>query len=281
MTEKPESVEGAGGMQAATSGKAAANDERWRTILDEAWLHDFYKECGREATLAYTTLNQMKNWAMVVVAAVLSGLPFGGRSSEYPTPIMFAGVVIVYTFILRFFVRAILCYINLIRWNVLQSDCVELKLVRAPIGLAATSEPVEQKFLHDLQNYYFEWLSPLRRSNQLFQNLKLGFYLLFGLVLFFLIWGATVLWGHHVVRGLVTFAVLNTLLEAYDFLTSKYFDDVAAHKRRKARHKNSRIFPVPQSRGFFFVLWALNVTVCSIVALWPTFRHALEHRLWS
>ena len=60
------------------------------------WLHDFYKECGREATLAYTTLNQMKNWAMVIAAAALSGLPFGSKSSEYPTPIMFAGSVIVY-----------------------------------------------------------------------------------------------------------------------------------------------------------------------------------------
>src|SRR6202035_267743 len=87
------------------------------TVLDEAWLHDFYKECGREATLAYTTLNQMKNWAMVIAAAALSGLPFGSKSSDYPTPIMFAGSVIVYTFVLRFFIRAILCYINLIRWN--------------------------------------------------------------------------------------------------------------------------------------------------------------------
>ncbi len=42
--------------------------------FDDAWLHDFYKECGREATLAYTTLNQMKNWAMVIAAAALSGL---------------------------------------------------------------------------------------------------------------------------------------------------------------------------------------------------------------
>src|SRR5712692_7801530 len=83
--------------------------------LDENWLHDFYKECGREATLAYTTLNQMKNWAMVIAAAAISGLSFGNKSSEYPTPIMFAGSVIVYTFILRFFVRAIICYINLVR----------------------------------------------------------------------------------------------------------------------------------------------------------------------
>src|SRR5579863_6802608 len=132
-------------------GTSGSKPDGLRVTLDEAWLHDFYKECGREATLAYTTLNQMKNWAMVVAAAALSGLPFGSKSSEYPTPIMFAGVVVVYTFILRFFVRAILCYINLVRWNVLQSDCVELKLVQWPIRVGATAEPEEKKFLDHLQ----------------------------------------------------------------------------------------------------------------------------------
>src|SRR6202521_911884 len=93
-------------------------------IDDYKWLDSFYRECGRETTLAYTTLNQMKNWAMIVAAAALSGMPFGSKSSDYPTPIMFAGAVIFYTFILRFFVRAMICYINLIRWNLLQARCV-------------------------------------------------------------------------------------------------------------------------------------------------------------
>src|SRR5712692_7160109 len=38
----------------------------------EKWVENFYKECGRETTLAYTTLNQMKNWAMVIAAAFIS-----------------------------------------------------------------------------------------------------------------------------------------------------------------------------------------------------------------
>src|SRR6266404_5852260 len=48
--------------------------------LDDPWLHDFYKECGREVTLAYTTLNQMKNWAIVVQAAVISGVVAFGKN---------------------------------------------------------------------------------------------------------------------------------------------------------------------------------------------------------
>jgi hypothetical protein len=158
----------------------------------------------------------MKNWAMVIAAAALSGLPFGSKSAEYPTPIMFAGSVIVYTFVLRFFVRAILCYINLVRWNVLQADCVDLKLLPRA-GRTSTLSTKEEKLREDIQHYYFEWLSPISRTDQLFQNLKLGFYLLFGLSLFFVTWGAAVLWQNPLVRGLATFAVLNTALEAYDF----------------------------------------------------------------
>src|SRR5437899_12327207 len=90
--------------------------------LDDAWLRDFYKECGREITLAYTTLNQMKNWAMVIAGAVLSGLAFGSAAGTYPTKPMFIGVVIAFAFTLRFFIRAILCYINLSRWNTLQRE---------------------------------------------------------------------------------------------------------------------------------------------------------------
>src|SRR5437667_1333397 len=105
-------------MPAESTGSLPASEP-----LCDSWLHDFYKECGREVTLAYTTLNQMKNWAMIVAAAAISGLSFGTSGRHYPNPVMFVGVVIVYVFILRFFVRAILCYINLTRWNKLQSGC--------------------------------------------------------------------------------------------------------------------------------------------------------------
>lgn len=103
--------------------------------FDDGWLENFYKECGREVTLAYTTLNQMKNWAIVTAAAAISGLAFGTAASNFPNVPMFTGTVIVYAFVLRFFIRAIICYVNLIRWNTLQKDCIELKLI--PTGTAS------------------------------------------------------------------------------------------------------------------------------------------------
>lgn len=247
--------------------------------LDDTWLHDFYKECGREATLAYTTLNQMKNWAMVIAAAAISGLSFGSNSSQYPTPIMFAGSVVVYTFVLRFFVRAILCYTNLVRWNVLQADCIELKLLPKVSRSSNTKAELESKLRKDMQDYYFEWLSPISRRSQLFDNLKLGFYLLLGLSLFFMIWGAVVLRHDFFVRGLFTFAVLNTVLEVSDFCRSKFFDNVQAFEKRRKSGKNYQIFPVPTSRGGFLGVWILNITISTVVATWPHLKGILL-RMW-
>src|SRR5574341_1741574 len=78
---------GRGGKEPAPSPASTPPTDRF----DQKWLEAFYKECGREVTLAYTTLNQMKNWAMIVVAAAISGLSFGTASDTYPNVPMFVG----------------------------------------------------------------------------------------------------------------------------------------------------------------------------------------------
>ena len=101
--------------------------------LEDDWLHDFYKECGREVTLSYTTLNQMKNWAIVVQGTIIASVAGFGRSlltsgdtstsREIGTAVVI-GAVLAHLFTIRFMVRSMLCYINLLRWNVLQSAIV-------------------------------------------------------------------------------------------------------------------------------------------------------------
>jgi hypothetical protein len=241
--------------------------------FDESWLEHFYKECGREVTLAYTTLNQAKNWAMVITGAAISGLAFGKSETGYPTVPMFVGVVLVYVLNLRFFVRAILCYINLGRWNTLQADCLRLRLFRG--GQRTDSTPSvswepEARLNQDIRDLYFEWLSPYSRKTQILSNLKLGFALLLGIPLFFLLWGAPVLWSDSIVKGLTIFAVGDTIVELNDFLTSKYFDNVSAYERRKARGQIRQTFPAPSSRGFFIASWLLVLFTSATVAGWPT-----------
>ena len=240
--------------------------------FDQKWLEAFYRECGREVTLAYTTLNQMKNWAMIVVAAAISGLSFGTTAGTYPNVSMFVGTVIVYTFVLRFYVRAILCYINLGRWNRLQADCVALTLVQGSPGpgeRAKTRTELEARLQEDIENYYHGWLSVYDRKRQVFSNLKLGFALLLGLPTFFLVWGAVALWANPIVRGLTVFALGDTLVELNDFLRSGFFDDLKAHERRKARGKVHEIFPVPMSRSGFLVTWVVVILLSVVVAAWP------------
>jgi hypothetical protein len=254
--------------------KVEAPHERELVLLDnDKWLDAFYRECGREITLAYTTLNQMKNWAMVVAAAAISGLSFSSsaQQNQYPNIPMFVGTVVVYVFVLRFYIRAILCYTNLLKWNKLQSDCLSLKLMQ-PARNKMSLDDLKKRLTEDINLHYYEFLPTVGRKTQLLANLKLGFILLFALTIFFLIWGIAGLWSSHLVRGLTVFAIGNSALEMYDFFTSRNFDDVNAWKSRRAKGKEYGIFPVPQTRALFIYGWIINIAVSLVVATWPAFR---------
>lgn len=239
--------------------------------LDEKWLESFYRECGREITLAYTTLNQMKNWAIVTAAACISGLAFGTTADKFPNVPMFIGTVIVFAFVLRFFMRAIICYVNLIRWNRLQNSCLSLNLLRvsskgSPLDIK--KQEAEDSLKKDIQNYYFLWLSPLNRKSQIIQNLKLGFMLLFTLSLFFLVWGFVALRNQPIVRGLGIWALGVAVLEFYDFGTARLFDDVSAYERKRARGETKGVFPVPDSSAWYFIKW-IGLLILSLgIAFW-------------
>lgn len=240
----------------------------------EKWLEHFYKECGREVTLAYTTLNQMKNWAMVIVAAMISALvalakPSDGKIAPEVHVAMFAAAVIAYAFNLRFFVRAIICYINLTRWNIIQNRILAYQLGPYSGGAEAVSEKREENriaLLKDVRELYQQWLSPITRSMQVHHNLKLGFGLVLALpIIFVVLWGIQ-FWGNPLVRGFAAFAIGSTIVEFSDFLNSRVFD---TPKRAGSRGKvGSGYFPVPTSSGWYLGLWVLNVVVSICVAKW-------------
>src|SRR6266566_2320605 len=128
------------------------------------WVENLYNECGREITLAYTTLNQMKNWAIVIAGAILSGLAFGSAAGTYPNKPMIVGVVVAFAFTLRFFIRAILCYINLTRWNTLQRETLKVMVwVNDPPPNAAPQLNAGDlvKLQEAIDNLYFDWHSPI------------------------------------------------------------------------------------------------------------------------
>jgi hypothetical protein len=231
-----------------------------RSPLDEEWLKDFYKECGREITLAYTTLNQMQNWAIVVQAAIAAAVgaivkSVSPNAVDAPLTAMVVGASIAYLFTLRFFIRAVICYTNLLRWNTLQKEI--LLNHSDPVALSET-----------IRTYYYEWRATTPRAKQLASNLKLGFSLLFLLPVGAIVWGIIELRTNALLRGFVTAAVLGTLLEAYHFSRDSWFDDPSAAARRRSARPS---FPGPSGDldhvwGWFIVA-AVSVAASALPSI--------------
>jgi hypothetical protein len=245
----------------------------------DKWMESFYKECGREVTLAYTTLNQMKNWAIAIVAAFVSAivaLAKPAQSGQDPTLsqiAVYTAAVLAYVFNLRFFIRSILCYINLVRWNRLQSEIVKTYLT--PGTTATTEEEAKKHLREEIDNYYHKWRSPITRRDQLVQNLKLGFALVLALPLFFVAIWSVEFWDLQVVRGLLVFTIGATLVEFTDFARSSFFDTPQRAAGRK-RAAGAQIFPVPVTRGGYLITWTLNLLLSATVAMWPALKDLMK-----
>lgn len=232
--------------------------------FNDEWLKLFYTEVGREISLAYTTLNQMKNFAVIAVAALVGGVAsISGLMATSPDKTLFytglfVGACATHLFVVRFFVRSILCYNNLIKWNILQADLVRLKL-------ASTNPEKENRiFAKHLDQYYLNWHAPLPRTNQIVSNLKLGFGLLFVIPPPLIVWGLIQTWGEPFTMGVATLTLLGTLIEVRDFLGSGFFDNPDAAAKRKSHQKK---FPRPTGRGEYVILWIIAVLCASLVGL--------------
>ena len=265
-----------GGQPSESAVSPPATTAEFATTSSGDWIRDFYKECGREATLAYTTLNQMKNWAIAVQGTIIAAIAALSRSNapsigeassvQFAFPVA-VGSVLAYVFTLRFFVRALLCYINLLRWNTLQSTILEWKLLprnARPGSTVATEEARREAVGRSIQNYYYRWRSPINRVSQVASNLKLGFGILLVVPPLLMIWSASQVWDRSLVRALVAFAVGATLIEAEDFFTSSFFDTADTPERT---HHN--IFPAPGSNPAYIARWVVLLILCALIALWP------------
>jgi hypothetical protein len=244
------------------SGESGPSQPVATPVLDEAWLQSFYRECGRELSLAYATLNQLTNWAIVVVGALFSGLAFGSAGSNPPRAFTVAGLAIAYAFVLRFFFRSILAYINVTRWNKLQSSCARARLLRQQ---GAQASDAEATLVMNIQQHYLGWISPVGRKAQIFSNLHLSFSLLFVLPSFFLVWGLVRLWADPLVRGIGVFVVGITVIEITDFFRSPFFDDIDA-ARKKPNRESTFPAPVPDTR--YVVAWAIVLLISVLTAFW-------------
>jgi hypothetical protein len=236
------------------------------------FLKEFYKECGREVTLAYTTLNQMKNWAIVVSAAIAAAIASMLKSPAFTThesdaQLVFLGAMLAYLFTLRFFVRAIICYVNLLRWNRLQSDIARLKLSFDSRSTKSKSE-LQDEVSSSVDLYYHRWLSTIGRWAQITSNLKLGFGLLLVLPVFAMVWSGVVSWATCYTRAATIFVIGGTAIELYEFMTTSFLDTKEVSSRRNANDRNR--FPGPSGKSTTFAMWTALLIVSSAYLLYCT-----------
>lgn len=232
---------------------------------NDNFLKEFYKECGREVTLAYTTLNQMKNWAIVVSAAIAAAIASllkspSATDQASDAKIIFLGAMLAYLFNVRFFVRAVICYVNLLRWNTLQSDIARLML-QFDSGTSKTKEELQRDVKSSIDIYYHQWLSPIDRWAQFTSNLKLGFGLLLVLPVVIMLWSGAVSWGSFYTRAATIFVVGGSAIELYEFMTTSFLDTPSARARRKASDRNR--FPSPSGKNTTFVMWTILLIASS------------------
>jgi hypothetical protein len=120
---KPDAREAACAMATASCARSTASHAASGTFIQtKPRSCDGFSERSSPALVQGTII--------AAVAAFIRSNPTGGADGS-TLPLAFpvvVGSVLAYVFTLRFFVRALLCYINLARWNTLQSAILEWKV---------------------------------------------------------------------------------------------------------------------------------------------------------
>lgn len=272
----------------------------------EPWLHRFYAECGREITLSMNTLHTINTWAVSLIIGLLSALAI---IRHFPNVISYALLILGTTLVLRFFIRSLLAYTNLERFNRLQSAA--LRVLRAE----SRTEADIQQFDEVLERLYYSWASPLEKRRLLWSNAKLaGFTYLFFALLLVTVWAAVTLHSAWQAQLLTVVAAAILIFEAYLFFNSPYFRYVPprqpeefgprqAEPLRQAQpatlaHEAEPQAPIRQQRGSdrplpqrltsiwievhkwlpIVLYWSALITALSLVVAlnWPDVKLALQ-----
>jgi hypothetical protein len=268
----PESNSGAEGVVLADAAGAEATASLRSQkigIGENDWLKEFYKECGREVTLAYTTLNQMKNWAIAVsaaIAAAVAAIVKAPSTADDAASVVFVGAVLAYLFSLRFFVRAVLCYVNLLKWNELQARILRLKL-DCDSRCSKSKAELEDELTTAIDAYYFKWLSPIGRWPLITSTLKLGFGLLLVLPGSLMLWSGIVSWGNCYTRAATVVVVGASIIEFYEFFRTSFLDTPEVRKKRAPDGDLKNRFPSPTGSTTTVVLWVVLLVISWLFAM--------------
>jgi len=178
--------------------------------IDRKFLDTFYRECGREVTLAYTVLNQTNTWAITFFAAVIGSSLVGlvkkvsprDYSFDYPNPFHWLYLILAWGLLLRFIQRSALALSNMYRWNKLATSVWEVAALPACHPLQAELNDALVLLVDELM---IRWREPRSRLFVLWGTLKLMYIGPLIVLLVLIGWGIIALphdalywWGIHV-----------------------------------------------------------------------------------
>lgn len=208
--------------------------------MERDWLNNFYKECGREVSLAYNVLNQTNNWAITLITAVLAtgfigSVRFdsnGVMNFNYPTIYHWAFIIVAWIINIRFFMRSALALVNMYRWNT---------LIYAIVNVLSLPEnhPSENAYKKDLSKkineYFINWRSPISKKKLIWENLRL-IYLWFFLILIALFITGVILLERNIYYyiGIIFFhcATIFELVEFFRYYGFRYIKIESTNKQK-------------------------------------------------
>lgn len=148
---------------------------------DRRFIDTYYRECGREVTLAYTVLNQTNTWAITLFVALVGAAAsqlvlvdkdasaFRILSPSHPQWLM---AIVCWGAMLRFFQRSNLALANMYRWNALMGTAMQFSILpdnaKKELRAQLSADLVEK-----IQELHVEFKAPLPLMTIVVNNLKL------------------------------------------------------------------------------------------------------------
>lgn len=165
--------------------------------------------------MSMQTLHTVNYWTVSVILGLLSALALIG---SYPNVVSYAVLIGGTSLVLRFFVRSLIAYSNLERFNRLQ---------RAALSLLQADQPSEQDvraFHQQVDRLYHRWSCPVSKWRLIWSNSKLaGFTYLFVALVAVAAWTGVALREAWQAQFLSVAGLAILSAEIFLFVNSPYF----------------------------------------------------------
>ena len=157
--------------------------------INEKWLSKFYDRVSEQFTLSRTSFHSTHQWAITLTFGIVTAiLTFSNEFDPYPNEIGFVALLLTLPLMIRFFIRSCLEYAIEKRWEKIRNNLDNYYYNK--------NNNNKNKLLKSIDDYYFNWKSPISIWKNIFDNLRLAYAWPFLLYIGLISWGATSLYWH-------------------------------------------------------------------------------------